>query len=172
MATEYRVKAIISLTEIWAEMRDVFTGTNELVFSELRPGNLAEADTALMAHGLQRVGEWDLGYPGTVETKARFIDNKFNGTRAARLDTLVGKTHWEWEKVVLGFNSEGEPTVQDGDLIGPSGLGEGDPYVVAGSRFENEVARIHMVGEGKTWDDRHTTNFAFGRMVKVARRKG
>ena len=168
MADIHTFTAIITGTAISVEMDHLYEGTTEVVFTEARPATLADADHALAAHGFGRVQNWDLGPNGDVRARVRRSDNQFNGTRAARLWDAIGTTHGELETVVLTIQ-DGMPTVNDGDLI--TDLEESELYVVAGSRFESEIARIHMVGEGKTWDQRYTTDFPFGSVVKVARRK-
>lgn len=162
MGTVYEVTATITGTAIRAELRDLYAGTAEVAFTEPRPATLAEADVALAAHGLGRVRDWDLGADGTVVARVQFVDNMFNGVRAARLEQAVGTTHGQVETAPAG-------SVQDGDLIGA--LDDGPLYVVAGSRPGPETMRVHMVGEGRTWGDRRTTDFPAGQLVRIARRR-
>lgn len=128
---------------------------------ESRPATLAEADTALAFYSLGRVGAWDLDDNGGVAATVRTVDNRFNGTVAARLDQAVGTTHKEF-KVMSAHQAE------DGDLIGDVDL-EGYA-VVAGSRRESDTMRIHMVSEGKTWADRYSTDFPAFQLVQIARK--
>lgn len=139
-----------------------YAGTTEVVATEPRPASFQEADTFLAVHGLRRVRNWDLADLGMVEAKVQMVDNQFGGTRAARLWDAVGTTHGEWETAQA-------KTVQDGDLI--SDMEVSEPYVVAGSRFELDTMRVHMVREGGVWAERHTTDFPASQLVKVARRK-
>lgn len=162
MGDIFTTTAIVTGTEVRIELVAQFAGTREIVATEVRPATLAEADTFLAVHGFRRVRSWDLGDQGTVEARVQMVDNKFNGTRAARLWEAVGTTHGEWETAQA-------KTVQDGDLI--SDLEVSEPYVVAGSRFELDTMRVHMVRDGGVWAERHTTDFHASTLVKVARRK-
>lgn len=139
-----------------------YAGTTEVVATEARPANFQEADTFLAVHGFRRVRNWDLADLGMVEAKVQMVDNQFGGTRAARLWDAVGTTHGEWETAQAR-------TVEDGDLISDMEISE--PYVVAGSRFELDTMRVHMVRDGGVWAERHTTDFHASTLVKVARRK-
>lgn len=134
----------------------------QTVAVEARPATLAEADTALAFHSLGRVGAWDLDDNGGVAATVVPVDNRFNGTVAARLDQAVGTTHAPFE-VMFAHQAE------DGDLIGDMDL-EGYA-VVAGSRRESDTMRIHMVSEGKTWEDRYSTDFRAFALVQVARKR-
>lgn len=134
----------------------------QTVATEARPATLAEADTALAFYSLGRVGAWDLDDNGGVAATVRPVDNRFNGTVAARLDQAVGTTHEEF-RVMFAHQAE------DGDLIGDMDL-EGYA-VVAGSRRESDTMRIHMVSEGKTWEDRYSTDFPAFQLVQVARKR-
>jgi hypothetical protein len=134
----------------------------QTIATEARPANLAAADQALAFYSLGRVAGWDLDDNGGVSAEVRKVDNRFNGTVAARLWEAVGTTHGEWETAQA-------KTVQDGDLI--SNLEVSEPYVVAGSRYELDTMRVHMVRDGATWADRWTTDFPACQLVKVARRK-
>lgn len=168
MTDIFTFTAIITGLQIRVELTATYAETTEVVFTEARPATLADADHVLAAHGFGRVRDWDLGPNGDVRAQVRKVDNEFNGTRAACLWDAIGTTHGELETVVVGIQ-DGMPTINDGDLI--TDMDESVPYVVAGSRFEGGIARIHMVGEGKTWDQRYTGEFPFGQVVKVARRK-
>jgi hypothetical protein len=137
-------------------------GRKVTVGSEPRPATLAEADTMLAFYSLARTAEWDLAPAVGVCAPVARVDNRFSGTVAARLNQAVGTTHEEFE-VMPAHRAE------DGDLI--SDLDISDLYVVAGSRREGDIMRIHMVSEGKTWEDRYTTNFPANQFVQVARRK-
>jgi hypothetical protein len=123
----------------------------QTVFTEGRPATLADADTALAFHSLGRTSAWELDDNGGVEAPVVKIDNRFNGTVAARLDQAVGTTHDEFELVSA-------TTVQDGDLITDADFSA--VYVVAGSSLGSGAMKIHAVGEGKTWEDRYTSVFA------------
>jgi hypothetical protein len=126
-----------------------------------RPANLADADTFLAANSLRRTAAWDLD-GDMIGAAVATIDNQFNGTVAAHLWEAVGTTHDEFETVAAR-------DVRDGDLISDMEISE--PYVVAGSRFEMDTMRVHMVGEGRAWAERYTTDFAAGAFVKVARKR-
>lgn len=163
MATEYRIEAIITPTEIRVEFRDVFADTCEVFFREPRPATLAEADTALAAYGLARVQGWDLGHgTGDVRARVNMIDNKFKGVRAARLDAKIGTTH---DEVTMVTARE----VQNGDLI--TDRDQCALYVVSASAREMGKVRISMVGEGQSWADRYATWWPEDAPVWVARRK-
>jgi len=128
--------------------------------NEARPATLADADKALAFYSLARTAPWELDNNGGVEAPVAKIDNRFNGTVAARLDQAVGTTHGEFEPVSA-------TTVQDGDLITDSEFSE--VYVVAGSSLESGAMKIHMVREGQTWEDRYTSTFTG--LVWVARKR-
>lgn len=132
----------------------------QTVAVEARPATLAEADTALAFYSLGRIGAWDLDDNGGVAATVQTVDNRFNGTVAARLDQAEGTTHEPFEFVLA-------TSVQDGDLISDQEFSA--LYVIAGSRPEAGGMKIHMVAEGKTWEDRHTTTFQGG--VWVARKR-
>jgi len=157
-----RIVAHITETSIVIVERNDSNLVCRTVATEARPANLADADTFLAFHSMVRTGSWDLGEAGSVTAPVALADNRFNGTVAARLDQAVGTTHDEW--MVLPVRE-----VQDGDLI--SDMEISAPYVVAGSRFESGTMRVHMVGEGKVWDDRFTTDFPSHRLVQVARKR-
>ena len=145
---------------VLAEVNDAGL-TSWLIAEEARPESLLEADRMLAAHGYGRTEAWDLTGAGLHASVAP-IDNRFNGTMAARLDQAVGTTHDEFQ-VMFAYQA------QDGDLIGDMDL-EGYA-VVAGSRHEGEISRIHMVSEMKTWEDRYTTDFPRHQLVQVARKR-
>jgi hypothetical protein len=132
-----------------------------VIAEEARPANLADADTFLAVHSFRRTAPWDL-VGSAVGAPVAKIDNTFNGTVAARLWDAVGATHDQFE---TAFASE----ARDGDLI--SDMEVCEPYVVAGTRLESGVMRIHMVGEGQCWEERFTTDFPPQRLVKVARKR-
>lgn len=144
-----------------AERNDAGLVCQTLV-SEARPATFALADTALAFASLGRTSAWELDTNGGVEATVAPVDNRFNGTVAARLDQAVGTTHEEFQ---VAFAD----SVLDGDLIGDMDL-EGFA-VVAGSRQESDTMRVHMVSEGQTWADRYTTDFPRHQLVQVARRK-
>jgi hypothetical protein len=128
--------------------------------TEGRPATLAAADTALAFYSLGRTSAWELDNNGGVEAPVAKIDNRFDGTVAARLDQAVGTTHNEFEPVSA-------TTVRNGDLITDQEFSA--IYVVAGSSLESGAMKIHMVGEGQTWEDRHTSTFTG--LVWVARKR-
>jgi hypothetical protein len=142
-----------------AERNDLGLVCQTLV-NEGRPATLADADTALAFHSLGRTSAWELDSNGGVEAPVAKIDNRFNGTVAARLDEAVGTTHDEFDLVSA-------TTVRDGDLITDSDRSA--IYVVAGSSLESGAMKIHAVGEGKTWEDRYTS--IFGGLVWTARKR-
>lgn len=152
---------ITGVSFVIAERND-FGLVCETIAVATRPVTLAEADRELAFHSLGRVGTWDLDNNGGVSATVRTVDNRFNGTVAARLDQAVGTTHAPFE-VMFAHKAE------DGDLIGDMDL-EGYA-VVAGSRRESDTMRIHMVTEGKTWEDRYTTDFPAFQLVQVARKR-
>lgn len=133
-------------------------GQRVTVATEPRPANLDAADTFLAFHSLRRTAPWDL-VGSAVGAAVESMDNRFNGTVAARLWDAVGTTHKPFEVASAS-------DARDGDLISDMEISE--VYVVAGSRFECDTMRIHMVGEGRCWDDRYTTDFPAGRLVQVA----
>ena len=152
---------ITGVSIVVAERNDLGLVCQTLV-NEARPATFADADTALAFYSLGRTGAWELDANGGVEAPVAKIDNRFNGTVAARLDQAVGTTHEPFE-VMFAHQA------QDGDLIGDMDL-EGYA-VVAGSRRESDTMRIHMVSEGQTWEDRYTTDFPAFQLVQVARKR-
>jgi hypothetical protein len=134
----------------------------ERVASEHRPVNLSCADTALAFHGYGRTEAWDLDGTGSVCATVEKIDNTFGGTAAARLDSAVGRTH-------AAFDSVHAQDVAAGDLI--TDRDHSAYYVVAAFSTEDGVTRISMVGEGKTWNERHAGGFDAQEYIQVARRK-
>jgi hypothetical protein len=136
-------------------------GQKATLATETRPACLADADTFLAVHSLRRSGEWDL-VGSAVGASVESMDNRFNGTVAARLWEAVGTTHDDF-KVMSASDA------LDGDLISDMEISE--VYVVAGTRFEMDTMRIHMVAEGKAWEDRYTTDFNAGTLVQVARKR-
>lgn len=155
------IVATITGVQIIISETDELTGVKRTIATETRPANLAEADSMLAVHSLGRIGAWDLDNAGGVSATVRPVDNRFNGTVAARLDDAVGTTHDEWDLAAAA-------SVRNGDLIT-------DPdrcatYVVAGSCvMEGGLTKIHQVGEGKTWEDRYT-GFFHG-LIYVARKR-
>lgn len=138
------------------------SGDVTVLASETRPLSLAKADTMLSAHGYGRTEEWDLTLSGGVAAEVKQVDNLFNGVRAARLDQAVGTTHDE-------FEYDQARNVENGDLISDGEISE--IYVVGGSSTDGDVTKIHMVQEGKVWDDRFTGHFMPGQLVKRARKR-
>lgn len=122
---------------------------------EVRPLNLADADMMLAAHGYGRVGGWDLE-GANLAAEIAPVDNLFNGVRAARFDAALGTTH------EAAFELAAATTVDNGDLVTDAEFSA--VYLVAGS---DGTGKLHMVAEGKNWDDRHTAEFG---LVRVARK--
>jgi hypothetical protein len=123
---------------------------------EARPASLADADMALAAMGYGRTAGWDLESENLAAPIER-VDNSFNGVRAARFDAALGTTHADRFELVSAA------TVENGDLV--TDAEESVIYVVAGS---DGTGKIHMVAEGKTWEDRHTSTFG---LIRVARKR-
>jgi hypothetical protein len=105
----------------------------QTIAQEARPATLAEADTALAFYSLGRVGAWDLDDNGGVAATVRTVDNRFNGTVAARLDQAVGTTHDEFA-VMFAHQAE------DGDLIGDMDLDHADSH---GQRGQDLGGPVH-----------------------------
>lgn len=152
---------ITGVSLIVAERNDSGLVCQTLV-NEARPATFELADTALAFASLGRTAPWELDNNGGVEAAVAPVDNRFNGTVAARLDQAVGTTHEEF-RVMFADQAV------DGDLIGDMDL-EGFA-VVAGSRLECDTMRIHMVSEGQTWADRYTTDFPRHQLVQIARKR-
>jgi len=134
----------------------------QTLVTEARPATLADADMALAFASLGRTSAWELDTNGGVEATVAPVDNRFNGTVAARLDQAVGTTHEPFE--IMHAHQ-----VQDGDLIGDMEL---NGYAVAaGTRPMGDLTKVHMVSEGKTWEDRYTTDFPSYQLVQVARKR-
>lgn len=127
-----------------------------------RPASLADADRVLAASSLIRTGAWDLSANGTVSAPLRRMDNVFNGTVAANLDTAVGTTHDEWVTVRA-------EDVENGDLV--SDLEFSETYVVAGCSHDGSMFKIHQVRDGKEWADRFTGHFHPNQLVECARKR-
>ncbi len=144
---------------IVAERNDLGLVCQTLV-TEARPASLDSADEALAFASLGRTSAWDLDANGGVEATVAPVDNRFNGTVAARLWEAVGTTHEPFETVSAS-------SIKDGDIITDSELSE--LYVVAGSRFESGSMRVHMVAGRKTWADRYTSEFVG--LVTLARKR-
>ena len=132
----------------------------QTLVNEARPASLDSADEALAFASLGRTSAWDLDANGGVEATVAPVDNRFNGTVAARLWEAVGTTHEPFETVLAS-------TIQNGDIITDSEMSE--LYVVAGSSWESGSMKVHMVAGRKTWADRYTSEFAG--VVTLARRK-
>jgi len=142
------------------------TGVVRTVATEPRPATFAAADTFLAVHSLGRTAPWELGESGMVSAPVAKVDNRFNGTVAARLWDAIGTTHEE-----LAPMSARELVCREtGDLI--SDLDVTEPYVVAGSSLDGITAKVHMVREGGTWEERYSTDFDPDQTVMVAKRKG
>jgi hypothetical protein len=134
--------------------------TTKIHLEVARPANLAAADIELAAAGLARTSAWDLDEMAHVSAPVGPMDNEFNGVRAAKLWDKVGVTHDEFELALAS-------TVENGDLVTDSEFCV--PYLVAGSSTECGSTKLHMVGEGQTWADRHTGEFRG--LVQVARKR-
>lgn len=137
-------------------------GARRTIASEPRPATLDEADNSLAYYSMGRVAAWDLGPAGSLEAPLASVDNVFNGTVAARLEHAVGTTHEPFEMLPAR-------EVTNGDLISDDELSA--LYVVAGSDIESNNVKMHMVGEGRTWEERHTGNFSIYRLVMLARKR-
>jgi hypothetical protein len=136
-----------------------------LVASEERPATFAAADTMLAFHGYGRAGSsWELTPGGSVSANVQRVDNTFKGVTAARLWERIGTTHGQ------NFLPELASEVEPGWLI--TDREQSEVYLVAGQSVELETAKIHMVSEGKTWDERHTGEFGRDTIVWVSRPKG
>lgn len=93
-------------------------------------------------------------------TTATAPANTFSGTEATALWFRVGTSHEAFETVLAS-------SIQDGDIITDAELSE--LYVVAGSSWDGESMKVHMVAEGKTWADRYTSTFSG--LVTLARKR-
>lgn len=152
---------ITAETIVLAERNDLGL-TCRVIAEEARPGSFADADAFLAFHSYGRNGAWELTCEGAVEASAAPVDNRFNGTVAARLDRAVGTTHDAWV-VDQACN------VDNGDLV--SDMDASAVYVVGGSSTECGTTKLHMVAECKTWADRYTGEFVSGELVRRARRR-
>ena len=141
------------------------TGVKRTVATETRPATFAAADTFLAVHSFRRTQDWELGAAGMVSAPLARMDNRFNGTVAARLDQAVGTTHGPFEMMTA---RELVCSELEGQLITDSE--QSVPYVVAGSSLDGMTAKVHMVGEGQDWSQRYTTEFHPDRIVWVAQR--
>lgn len=122
-----------------------------IAVNDNRPASLAAAEAWLAAQGYRVAGGWDLARLHTgVDAQVRKLDNLFNGTRAAFLWEKVGTSHGEFELVPAS-------QVSNGDLVTDADRSE--VYVVAGSSTEGSVTKLHMVAEGKEWEERYTGEF-------------
>jgi hypothetical protein len=153
--------AVITETSIVVIATDAM-GARRTVASEARPASLADADSFLAFHSLGRVANWDLGPAGSLEAPLASVDNRFNGTVAARFWEAVGTTHDEFQMLPAR-------EVNNGDLISDPEISA--IYVVAGSSIESDNVKIHMVGENQTWIDRATSDFSTYRLVMIARKR-
>lgn len=148
-----------------AESNEV-TGVKRTVAYEGRPTTFAEADTFLAVHSFRRTQAWELDEAGMVSAPVAKVDNRFNGTVAARLNPAVGTTHEPFAPMTARELACSE---LQGQLISDSEITE--IYVVAGSSLDGDVVNIHMVGEGETWEERFTGYFMPEQLVWVAKRK-
>ena len=157
-----RIAAHITETSIIIVERNDANLVCRTVATEARPASLADADTMLAFHSMARTAAWDLGEAGSLTAPVQDIsrENVFNGTVAARLDQAVGTTH---DEIELTSASK----IENGDII--TDADRCVLYVVAGSSWESDAMTVHMVAEGKTWNDRYTSRF--GGLVHVARKR-
>lgn len=139
-------------------------GRKVTVGSEPRPATLAEADAMLAFYSLGRTTAWDLAPAVGVAASVQRIDNRFNGVSAARLWQRIGTTHGQDFLPVLASEVEPGWLITDQD--------HSEVYLVAGQSVELTTAKIHMVSEGKTWDERHTGEFGRDTIVWVSKPKG
>lgn len=126
-----------------------------------RPASLAEVETELAFVSLGLTSGWDLEGENIAATVTP-VDNRFNGTVAAKLDRAVGTTHEAFE-IAAAQEVENGDLVSDMELCGIA--------VVAGCSTDGDVTKIHQVTEGKTWEDRYTGHFIPRQFVMRARRK-
>ena len=155
--------AAVSGTAVAIEVHEA--GVCQTLATESRPATFADADTFLAVHGYGRTSDWELAEYGMVHAPVAQIDNMANGVRAARLWDKVGTTHEPFTFMAARELAHRET----GDLISDSELSE--PYLVAGSSLDGSVVNVHMVSEGKTWEQRHTGYFMPDQLVMVAKRK-
>jgi len=145
------IASITDANAVLAERTSGGLAAHYIAIRDDRPASFGEAEAWLAEHGYRVVGGWDLSAMHTgVDAKVRPLDNLFNGVRAAGLWAKVGTTHTGWELVPAR-------EVANGDLVTDSDKSE--PYLVAGSSTEGTVTKLHMVGEGKEWSERHTGEF-------------
>lgn len=147
-------RIVASVTDsniVLAERTESGLAAQYIAIRDERPATLAEAEAWLAEQGYRVAGGWDLATTHTgVEATVRELDNKFNGVRAAGLEAMVGTTHYEFELMSATM-------VANGDLVTDSDRSA--IYVVAGSSTEGTVTKLHMVGEGKEWNERYTGEF-------------
>jgi hypothetical protein len=130
------------------------------ILEAARPATFADADTALAFSSVRRTAAWELGDYGHVVAPVEPVQNRFNGTVAARLWDAIGTTHGEIELASAS-------TVENGDII--TDADHSALYVVAGSSWESGAMKVHMVAEGGTWDSRYTSSFSG--LVHLARKR-
>jgi hypothetical protein len=155
-----RFTATITSSTIVMTERNSSNLTCSIVGEEPRPVNFAAADMALAAHGYQRVTGWDLSGADHITADIQAVDNLFNGVRAARFEQAIGTTHDE-------FRLTAANSVDNGDLITDRDYSQ--VYVIAGSSTESGSTTLHMVAEGHTWHQRHTSQFTG--LVWIARKR-
>lgn len=131
----------------------------QTIAEEARPTSFVEADMALAFHSYGRTSSWELAADGTVVAGIAPVDNRFNGVPAARFDEALGSTHADEFELVLAA------TVENGDLVTDAEFSA--VYVVAGSESHGHSAKLHLVAEGKTWEDRCSSEFT---LIRVARK--
>lgn len=159
-----KTTATISPVAIVVENVDTTSGPFHKLASEKRPMDLEAADTMLAFHGYGRTTAWDLGAYDTVVAEVQRVDNTFAGVTAARLWARLGTTHSQNFLPVLASQVEPGWLITDHE--------QSEVYLVAGQSVELETAKIHMVSEGKTWDERHTGEFGRDALVWVSKPKG
>lgn len=153
------IVATITATEIVVADRNASGLICQTLLIEARPATFELADMALATVSLTRTEAWELGGDGAIHAQVTDLDNTFNGVVAARLENKIGTTHGEIEPVLAR-------TVQNGDII--TDREASALYLVAGTNPAGQDMKVHMVAEGKGWNDRHTSTFSG--LVWVARK--
>jgi hypothetical protein len=145
------VATITSDSIVLAERTSGGLAVEYIALNDNRPASFAAAEFWLAAQGYRVEGNWELGteHPG-VDATVRKLDNEFNGVRAAGLWEKVGTSHSE-------FVLTPARKVENGSLVTDADRSE--VYVVAGSSTEGTVTKLHMVAEGKEWNERYTGEF-------------
>ena len=157
--------AHITGVEVLITESNEVTGVKRNVASESRPATFAAAEVFLAFHSFRIAQDWELGAAGMVSAPLERMDNRFNGTVAARLDSAVGTTHEPFAPITARELACSE---LNGDLISDSEITE--VYVVAGSSLDGPDVKVHMVREGQDWNQRYTGHFIPDQFVWVAKR--